>query len=106
MLSLLQISYCLKMRLISLFAIDQRTGMRPCHGSDGKLFATDPHWRNLVLFHEYFHADSGTGLGGSHQTGWTSLVANLLLFVGKVRERSPDAVCECHKIEQNQSQQD
>ena len=42
-------------------------------------FQTDPHWRDLLLFHEYFHGDNGAGLGASHQTGWTGLVA--LLFV-------------------------
>ena len=41
-------------------------------------FADDPHWRDLVLFHEYFHGDTGQGLGASHQTGWTALVARLL----------------------------
>jgi hypothetical protein len=52
-------------------------GRRPCHGTDG-LFATDPHWRDLLLFHEYFHGDNGRGLGASHQTGWTALVIRLL----------------------------
>jgi hypothetical protein len=41
-------------------------------------FARDPHWRDLVLFHEYFHGDTGRGLGASHQTGWTTLVAQFL----------------------------
>ncbi len=41
-------------------------------------FADDPHWRDLVLFYEYFHGDTGAGLGASHQTGWTALVAKLL----------------------------
>ena len=41
-------------------------------------FQSDPHWRDLILFHEYFHGDSGAGLGASHQTGWTALVAKLL----------------------------
>jgi hypothetical protein len=41
-------------------------------------FATDPHWRDLIPFHEYFHADTGKGIGASHQTGWTGLVASLL----------------------------
>ena len=48
-------------------------GRRPCHGDDQR-FATDPHWKDLVLFYEYFHGDTGRGLGASHQTGWTSLV--------------------------------
>ncbi len=46
-------------------------------------FATDPHWRNLLQFHEYFHGDTGAGLGASHQTGWTGLVAKLLQQSGE-----------------------
>jgi hypothetical protein len=63
-------------RLCSLF-LAGAGGRRPCHGEDPR-FADDPHWRELVLFHEYFHADSGKGLGASHQTGWTALVMRLL----------------------------
>ena len=43
-----------------------------------RIFQTDPHWRDHVLFYEYFHGDTGAGLGASHQTGWTALVAKLL----------------------------
>ena len=46
-------------------------------------FQTDPHWRDLVLFHEYFHGDTGAGLGASHQTGWTGLVAKLMQQSGE-----------------------
>ena len=63
-------------RLTRLFLPDE-TGRRPCHGNESR-FAGDPHWRDLVLFHEYFHADTGQGLGASHQTGWTALVIRLL----------------------------
>jgi hypothetical protein len=63
-------------RLARLFLADEQ-GRRPCHGSDTR-FATDPHWRELVLFHEYFHAEEGRGVGASHQTGWTALVALLI----------------------------
>jgi hypothetical protein len=52
-------------------------GARPCHGGDSR-YRDDPHFRELVLFHEFFHADTGRGLGASHQTGWTALVARLL----------------------------
>jgi hypothetical protein len=52
-------------------------GRRPVYG-DRELFQSDPHWRDLVLFHEYFHGDSGVGVGASHQTGWTGIVAKLL----------------------------
>ncbi len=58
-------------RLASLFLRDA-AGRRPCLAEDPR-YATDPHWRDLVLFHEYFHGDTGQGLGASHQTGWTSL---------------------------------
>ena len=52
-------------------------GARPCHGDDARL-RDDPAWRDLVLFHEYFHGDDGRGLGASHQTGWTALVTRLI----------------------------
>jgi hypothetical protein len=63
-------------RLKRLFMPDGQ-GRRPCHGAE-RHFADDPHWKNLVLFHEYFHGDNGRGLGASHQTGWTALVTRLL----------------------------
>jgi hypothetical protein len=63
-------------RLTRLFVADE-TGRRPCHGGQER-YATDPAWRELVLFHEYFHGDDGRGLGASHQTGWTALVATLI----------------------------
>jgi hypothetical protein len=62
----------LERRLASLF-LPGSDGHRPCHAGDPR-FARDPHWKELVLFHEYFHAESGRGLGASHQTGWTALV--------------------------------
>jgi hypothetical protein len=68
-------------RSIGIFLPDA-DGYRPVYGPRGsrkaELFAHDPHWRNLILFHEYFHGDTGEGLGASHQTGWTGLVANLI----------------------------
>jgi hypothetical protein len=63
-------------RLIRIFTRDA-SGRRPCHGSRSR-FRDDPHWRDLLLFHEYFHAETGEGLGASHQTGWTALVASLI----------------------------
>ncbi len=63
-------------RMISLFLRDEN-GRRPVHGEREK-FQSDPHWRDLILFHEYFHGDSGEGLGASHQTGWTGIVAKLI----------------------------
>jgi hypothetical protein len=66
----------LSARLISLF-LPGPDGWRPCHGKDG-FYASDPRCRDLVLFHEFFHGDTGQGLGASHQTGWTALVAKLI----------------------------
>ena len=63
-------------RLISLFLPDEN-GERPCFGT-AKRYANVPHWQNLLLFHEYFHGETGEGLGASHQTGWTSLVVRLI----------------------------
>ncbi len=63
-------------RLVSLFLRDEAGG-RPFNGASGKLNG-DPHFRDHILFHEYFHGESGRGMGASHQTGWTGLVAKLL----------------------------
>ena len=70
-------------RLSRLFLPD-REGRRPCHGDDPR-YARDPHWKDLLLFHEYFHGDSGRGLGAGHQTGWTALVTKHLLDTGRAR---------------------
>ena len=61
-------------------------GRRPVYGGTAK-FQNDPHWRDLVLFYEYFHGDNGAGLGASHQTGWTGTVAVLLDLFGRVEAR-------------------
>ncbi len=63
-------------RLLKLFLRDEH-GARPHHGRDPR-YVKDPHWNKLFLFHEYFHAETGQGLGASHQTGWTALIASLL----------------------------
>jgi len=55
-------------------------GRRPVYGGTTK-FQSDPHWRDLILFYEYFHGDNGAGLGASHQTGWTGLIAWLMKSV-------------------------
>jgi hypothetical protein len=59
-----------------LFEPDEN-GHRPCHGGDSR-YASDPAWRDLILFHEFFHADTGRGCGASHQTGWTACIAKML----------------------------
>jgi hypothetical protein len=66
----------LQSRLTRIFLRDE-TGKRPVYGGTEK-FQTDPHWKDLVLFYEYFHGDNGAGIGASHQTGWTGLVAMIL----------------------------
>lgn len=63
-------------RLIAIFTVNEQ-GQRPVFGGTTK-FQTDPHWKDYILFYEYFHGDNGAGLGASHQTGWTSLVATLI----------------------------
>ncbi len=76
MLTLWEVAAELSRRLSRLFLQD-RDGRRPINGTIEQ-FHSDPHWRDLILFHEYFHGDTGAGLGASHQTGWTALVAKLL----------------------------
>jgi len=84
-MTLRQVAEELEHRLVSLFLPDAG-GHRPCHGRSGR-YAEDPHFRDLVLFYEYFHGEDGRGLGASHQTGWTALAANLLERVATVRAR-------------------
>jgi Glycosyl hydrolase family 63 C-terminal domain len=62
-------------------------GRRPVAGNL-EIFQNDPHWGDLVLFHEYFHGDTGSGIGANHQTGWTGLVAKLLTQSGEAREKN------------------
>ncbi len=71
-------------RLVTLLTLDEN-GRRPSHG-DVALMQEDPRWRDLIAFHEYFHADTGAGLGASHQTGWTALVVELLIHREDERE--------------------
>ena len=83
LLNLQEVSQEISRRLGTLFLPDAG-GRRPCHGDDER-FARDPHWRDLLLFHEYFHGDTGRGLGASHQTGWTALAARCLEGLAKAR---------------------
>jgi hypothetical protein len=75
-MTLLEVARELARRLMSLF-LRTGAGVRPVHGAAAK-FQQDPHWRELILFFEYFHGDDGRGLGASHQTGWTGVIANLI----------------------------
>ena len=82
LMNLFEVSKEISDRLISTFTRDEH-GRRPVYGGIEK-FQTDPHWRDYILFHEYFHGDNGAGLGASHQTGWTGLVATLIELYGSV----------------------
>jgi hypothetical protein len=77
----------LSRRLVSIW-LPGPDGRRPVYGSYGKL-GDDPEWRDLLPFHEYFHGDTGAGLGASHQTGWTGLVAHLLVRGGMLDRKRP-----------------
>jgi hypothetical protein len=76
LLNLWDVAAELSRRLTRIFLCDA-SGQRPVYGGTEK-FQRDPHWRDLLLFYEYFHGDNGAGIGASHQTGWTALVAKLL----------------------------
>ena len=80
-MNLKQVADQLGARLMRIFLADAN-GNRPCNGEDRR-FAEDPHWRDLVLFNEFFHGENGRGLGASHQTGWTALVVRLLECAAK-----------------------
>jgi len=85
MLTLWQVSAELSRRLVSIFQRDLY-GRRPVN-ADVEKFQSDPHWRDLIQFYEYFHGDNGKGLGASHQTGWTGVVAKLLQQSGERRRK-------------------
>jgi hypothetical protein len=76
MMTLQEVARELARRLGSIF-LPNENGARPCHGDTAR-YADDPHWRDLVLFYEYFHGETGRGCGASHQTGWTALAVKLL----------------------------
>ena len=82
MMNLFEVSKEISDRLISTFTLDSN-GKRPVYGGTEK-FQTDPNWRDYILFYEYFHGDNGAGLGASHQTGWTGLVAKLIELYGRI----------------------
>jgi hypothetical protein len=77
----------LSRRLISIFTRDE-SGRRAVFGGNDR-FQRDPHWRDHILFHEYFHGDNGAGIGANHQTGWTGLVAALLQQTAGVATEEP-----------------
>ena len=81
-MNLFEVSKEISDRLTRIFTRDEQ-GRRPVYGGTEK-FQSDPHWRDYILFYEYFHGDNGAGLGASHQTGWTGLVAKLIQLYGIV----------------------
>jgi hypothetical protein len=87
MMNLKQVALEIASRLCSVFLPDGQ-GRRPVHGGDRR-YAEDPHWRDLVLFYEYFHGDTGRGVGASHQTGWTALVVPCFEDLARERVASP-----------------
>ena len=80
MMNLFEVSKEISDRLTGIFLRDEN-GRRPVYGGTEK-FQSDPHWRDHILFYEYFHGDNGAGLGASHQTGWTGLVAKTIQLFG------------------------
>jgi hypothetical protein len=100
-LTLYQVAEEIAARLTGIFLKDER-GRRPVYGGTEK-FQADPHWRDLLLFFEYFHGDNGAGLGASHQTGWTGVVARMMhLFAttsaADVRERGKGAAARVGNV--------
>jgi len=81
MMTLWEVAAEISRRLSRIFLRDD-CGRRPAHGAEER-YRSDPHWRDLVLFYEYFHGETGAGLGASHQTGWTGIVAKLLQQSGE-----------------------
>jgi hypothetical protein len=96
-MTLFEVAKEISRRLASTFLRDA-DGRRPVYGGCAK-FQQDPHWRDLILFYEYFHGDNGAGLGASHQTGWTGLVARLLDLFGRLT--AEDALAHSKKHLQN-----
>jgi hypothetical protein len=81
-MNLFEIAREISQRLTRIFLRDA-SGKRPVYGGIEK-FQTDPHWKDYILFYEYFHGDNGAGLGANHQTGWTGLVAKMIELFGRV----------------------
>jgi hypothetical protein len=85
LMTLFEVAREISLRLTGIFLRDS-SGRRPVYGGATK-FQEDPHWRDLILFYEYFHGDDGAGLGASHQTGWTGLIAPLLDLFGRIEAK-------------------
>jgi hypothetical protein len=81
-MTLYEVAQEITARMSRIFERDV-AGRRPVYGGS-EVFQTDPHWRDYVLFYEYFHGDNGAGLGASHQTGWTGVVARLMQLFARM----------------------
>lgn len=87
LMTLMEVARELERRMISLFEVGH-DGYRPAHGEEA-YYRDHPDWKDLILFYEYFHADTGRGLGASHQTGWTALVASMLRSQAEQQRHAP-----------------
>jgi hypothetical protein len=86
LMNLFEVAQEIERRLAGIFLRDE-SGRRPVYGGTEK-FQTDPHWKDYILFFEYFHGDNGAGLGASHQTGWTGLVGKLIEMFGRLEAKT------------------
>jgi hypothetical protein len=93
-MTLFEVAQELGRRLTSIFLKDSN-GQRPVYGG-AKKFQEDPHWKDYILFYEYFHGDNGAGLGASHQTGWTGIVARVIDLFARL---TPEQVLQVSKDE-------
>jgi hypothetical protein len=85
-MNLYEVAQELGRRLSGIFRLD-KDGRRPVFGGEEK-FQNDPHWRDYILFYEYFHGDNGAGLGASHQTGWTGVIARIMHVFATMSSKS------------------
>jgi hypothetical protein len=95
-MTLSEVAQELSRRLNRIFLRDEQ-GRRPVHGISEK-FQSDPHWQDLILFYEYFHGDDGRGVGASHQTGWTGVVAKLLQQSGERQANAEADLQLAHEV--------
>jgi hypothetical protein len=102
MLTLWEVSQELAARLAKIF-LKNEAGTRAVYGGIEK-FQTDKHWRDYILFYEYFHGDNGSGLGASHQTGWTGLIAKLLQQIGEYEDEKSGRRVETSDVKSDEGQ--
>ncbi len=102
MLNLWDVSVELGRRLSRIFLRSGIAG-RPVNGTIAT-FQNDPHWKDLILFYEYFHGDNGSGLGASHQTGWSALVAKLILQAGALDRSHVTSLIDAQTLDKVRSE--